>query len=115
MSPFPYNPSPSSAHEDLYEVDFLTNDSTKTSMKPWGDVMEQKSDRTLRVYFQNVNGLPSYDNWAEWNHIVTYLKEKQIDIAGFAETNIKWDIQRSAAASRILRAHIQPATLISAS
>ena len=77
----------------------------------WGDKMTHKYNRTLRVYFQNTNGLPSNDHWAEWNHIISYLTKSQIDIGGFAEPNIKWTKQLTASAKRHLLAHSNPATL----
>ena len=73
--------------------------------------MDIKDSRTLRIYFQNINGLPVNDNWAEWNHISSYLKDNKVDISGFAETNINWNKQLESVVKRHLLAHIKPATV----
>ena len=72
--------------KDLFDIP--PNDMIKISK--WGDDMPTKDSRTLRIYFQNINGLPTNDDWAEWHHIVTYMKDLDVDICGFAEPNINW-------------------------
>ena len=101
-----YSPGPTI--EDVFNV----GSSPPDRISAWGDTMEMKSNRTLRVYFQNINGIPSHDQWAEWNHIVSYLKSKQIDVTGLAETNLKWTKQQTATAKRYLTAQMMPATLL---
>ena len=109
------NPQGTSSQGNNSTDIFDTELDTPESLGPWGDELGEKKERSLRVYFQNVNGIPCHDNWAEWNHIITYLKSKQVDIAGLAETNIKWTKQSTSAAKRQLTSHINPATLIAAS
>ena len=94
-------------------------DKTSTTPTPphlhWGNRMEPKDERTLRLYFQNINGLPTNDNWAEWNYITSYWKPNKIDIAGLAETNLKWTKQTTATARKHLAAQVRFAMITTTS
>jgi hypothetical protein len=58
--------------------------------KHYGDDITHKDPNTLRIYFQNVAGVSPADDWS--NHIDNFvqMKKKQIDIFGFAKTNVSW-------------------------
>ena len=104
----PNTPEPQGNYQkDLFDE---THQQTEHNSR-WGDALSHKVDRTLRIYFQNINGLPHNDHWAEWNHIISYLKKHRVDIGGFAEPNIKWTKQLTAAAKHQVLAHVKPSTL----
>ena len=63
--------------ESLFTNDYIEPIDT---LQHWGDKIEPKNDRTMRLYFQNINGLPTNDNDAEWNHILSHWKNLNIDI-----------------------------------
>ena len=96
---------------DLFEPP--QNAPIKTSK--WGDDMPTKDSRTLRIYFQNINGLPTNDDWAEWHHIVTYMKALEVDICGFVEPNINWTNQLTSTVKYKLSTMIRTSTLQTAS
>ena len=106
MSPFTDN-HPRAHQRDLFDVTSQPHHTHES----WGDKMEAKDDRSLRLYFQNLNGLPTNDNWLEWNHIIQYVSDNNIDICGFAEPNVNWNKQLTATALFHLRSHVKPAAL----
>ena len=57
---------------------------------PWGYDITTKSANSIRLYFQNIRGLSTKYIWSEWNSIQDHLHHHQVDIFGFAETNIPW-------------------------
>ena len=57
----------------------------------WGDMIKEKKSRTLRLYFQNINGLSSTELYEDWIDIAQTMEDKQVDIYGLAETNIAWN------------------------
>jgi hypothetical protein len=44
----------------------------------------------MRIYFQNVYGVSPKDNWSDMNDYYLEMKKRQVDIFGFAETNVAW-------------------------
>ena len=57
----------------------------------WGDKLDKKDERTLRIYFQNVNGFQTNSLFENWIETYTVLNEKGVDLYGCAETNIAWN------------------------
>ena len=77
--------------EETYQNDLFDEIHRHTDhTSKWGDNLTHKEYRTIRVYFQNINGLPSNDHWDEWNHVTSHLKRTRADIDGFNEPDIKW-------------------------
>ena len=64
---------------------------------PWGDTMTPltQTDRsnTLRIAFQNTNGLKTQHNWSAWTNACSYFKQHNIDIFGGAKTNLFWSLE----------------------
>ena len=66
----------------------------------WGDKMEQKQDGTVRIFYQNTNGI-KYDRLGgEVGWYGHYMVENEIDILGIAEHNVD---NRSAAVILTIR------------
>eukprot|EP00957_Ditylum_brightwellii_P183446 13973785-Ditylum_brightwellii.AAC.1 len=62
-----------------------------------------KEEDILRVYFHNVNGGLKSGGWGKYEYALKCLKEKEIDIIGFAETNLTWTTQDKYSAKMKLR------------
>ena len=56
----------------------------------WGDKMRIKDDKTIRICFQNINGIPVDNNNHKNKAIFDFLKEKEVDTIGFSEVNVAW-------------------------
>ena len=69
----------------------------------WGDSLTSKPPYHSRIYFQNINGLQDIYSWDRWKECVEEMKHYEVDIFGFAETNIAWEPTRIHKASQILR------------
>jgi hypothetical protein len=55
-----------------------------------GDILTSiKDPNTMRVYFQNINGIKK-NNWIDWQRAAIQMKKLQIDVVGCAETNLSW-------------------------
>ena len=48
-------------------------------------------ENTLRIYFQNINGLETNTNLGDWASLCEALHPFQIGILGLVETNIAWN------------------------
>ena len=57
----------------------------------------------MRIYFQNINGIKSYQNWHKWCDSLTEIHRNKVDIIGFAETNVNWNPIRTKRAQSLLR------------
>eukprot|EP00957_Ditylum_brightwellii_P033485 2537441-Ditylum_brightwellii.AAC.1 len=49
--------------------------------------MTIKDKNTLRLYFQNVNGISTVE---DMNSYMDEMNEREVDIWGWAETNANW-------------------------
>ena len=56
----------------------------------FGDDITQKAPNTCRIYFQNVAGVSPADDWSNLTDNFLQMKKKEVDIFGFAETNVAW-------------------------
>jgi hypothetical protein len=61
---------------------------------PWGDPIERKGPDLTRFYFQNVNGIKSWDKCINASEIGFYTNVNQVDLLGLAETNLDWQSYR---------------------
>ena len=61
----------------------------------WGDAMDAKADTTIRLAFENINGL-GFDISSVWKHnrFVEIAKEYAFDIVGWAEVNTNWKLTK---------------------
>ena len=77
-NPMPHiSPSPS----DL----FLDTSSSIHPNAPWGDELDSKQPNSLRIYFQNVNGLQPTPTWDKWKEMLSELYRNDVDVAGLVE------------------------------
>ena len=85
-----------------FEQFFSTASDQLTDNVPWGDILTHKSDKSIRIYFQNVHGITSDNNWHKWEHSVVSMHQRQVDVCCFDETNIKWTKNTQNRALKIL-------------
>jgi hypothetical protein len=57
----------------------------------FGDQMAKKDPGSCRIYFQNVNGLSTAHDWSDIQDNFHELQKREVDIFGFAETNVAWN------------------------
>ena len=62
---------------------------------PWGDILTTSSqcplnteEKTIRIKGQNVNGLLYYNDYIEWEMVLTYMDEFQADVICLVEPNL---------------------------
>ena len=58
--------------------------------KHHGHKLKTKDSNTLRIYFQNINGLGTNEELKEY---IEDMKNNEVDIWGWAETNVHWSPQ----------------------
>lgn len=65
-------------------------DHSRLEEENWGDSIQQKDAATIRIMFQNVNGLPRRNN--EFNNRSLYgvIADHNIDIFMMSEINVNW-------------------------
>ena len=56
--------------------------------KGFGDEMVEKGEETVRIGFQNINGIKG--NITALHEVFGVVAEKDLDIMGIAEININW-------------------------
>ena len=54
----------------------------------WGDEMKEKSENTLRIYCQNVNGLQLDADGGDFKDVCLLMDEIQADIGAITEHNL---------------------------
>ena len=60
----------------------------ETEAEWWGDKMDQKQSGTIRLFFQNLNGIKYDQLGGEMGWYGHYMAENEIDILGIAEHNV---------------------------
>ena len=64
---------------------------TKTKNTYWGHrLKKEKEENRIRVYFQNINGIRKTNMWDNFQFTLEKIKEYNIDVFAFVETNIPW-------------------------
>ena len=56
----------------------------------WGHKMKKKKNKMIRIAFVNVNGIGMYAKDERSEDIRQFIKDKQVDVMGVAETNVHW-------------------------
>jgi hypothetical protein len=70
---------------------------------PFGDSLSSpKLDNTIRILFQNVNGVQKGKSWNELSSFSKKARQFSVDIFGAAETNINWNFLRNLQAKSVL-------------
>jgi hypothetical protein len=88
---------------------------TSDKNEPSGDILQaQKSARTLRIYYQNVNGINKL-NWEELKAAAAHLQEMNVNIVGCAETNINWQESIKNFAQSLIKQRTHQANLVTSS
>jgi hypothetical protein len=88
-----------------------THSPTSTKITRWAAFLNKhKAHNTLRIYFQNVNGI-STNSWCNWQDAAMNISTLQIDICGIAETNIAWTEPTRKHAEITLRKHARQANM----
>ena len=63
----------------------------------WGDHMtpltQTEQKHTLRLAFQNTNGINTQHNWSAWTNACQFIKQSHISIFGAVETNLYWSTE----------------------
>jgi hypothetical protein len=71
---------------------------------PYGDLLQTaKQKNTIRIFFQNVNGIYKFKSWSSLKQATHHLKEMSIDVIGLAETNLHWNTRTTNAARNIFQ------------
>lgn len=65
------------------------------------DIQIPPAPTSTRIYFQNINGARTYEQWDTWHRSIRKLKKYHIKICGIAETNIEWN-QKTTEKSKII-------------
>ena len=58
----------------------------------YGERMCNKEDKTMRIGFQNFNGLSSKENDPVDDSLQLWINEKEFDIFGVSEINLYWPL-----------------------
>jgi hypothetical protein len=70
----------------------------------FGDqITSPKHPNSIRIAFQNVNGIQKAKSWNELKSLSNKLTKLNIDIFGAAETNLKWTFARNQQVKTILQ------------
>jgi hypothetical protein len=69
---------------------WATKDQNENEEVYLGDEMIPVKKDILRYTFQNINGIKLEREQPAWNHMMELVKEQEIGIFGFAETNVEW-------------------------
>jgi hypothetical protein len=56
----------------------------------WESTITNKTSDTVKIYFQNINGLQERKFHGRWTDQLKYMEQHDIDICGLAETNTNW-------------------------
>jgi hypothetical protein len=57
---------------------------------PIGNSILSKNPDSTRLNFQNIHGCKRGKTWHDWISAAKYLHDTQVDVIGYAETNINW-------------------------
>eukprot|EP00957_Ditylum_brightwellii_P114359 8719742-Ditylum_brightwellii.AAC.1 len=52
-----------------------------------------KEENTMRLYFQIIIGGLKKGRWGKYKYALKQLKDLEVDVLGFAETNLPWALQ----------------------
>ena len=57
----------------------------------YGDEIRPKPTDTLRIYSQNVQGIPTTHTKEHFHAMLTTMTDREVDVFGWAETNLEWN------------------------
>lgn len=56
----------------------------------WGDILQRKPERTIRIGFRNVRSLPATSAGQKNTDLIQDIQDASLDILGISEVNIAW-------------------------
>ena len=56
----------------------------------WGDFIIRKEGDTIRIMFQNINGLPTFNKHSKNDILLGMLEDYDVDIMAMTEINVHW-------------------------
>jgi hypothetical protein len=74
----------------------------------WGASINNAPPTTLRIYFQNINGLQLCTTESKWHSHLEFMQEKGISISGLAERNTNWKYKNIRPLLKFFRKLFQP-------
>jgi hypothetical protein len=74
-----------------YHQSNLTNLHNTTAHLPFGDIMTNKEQGTIRLYLQNINGAKLENHQEAWSHAIDFVDTNKIDYIGLVETRVDWN------------------------
>lgn len=83
--------SPLTGHCTLLDATTRVTDRTRMITQCWGDAIGPTHERSMRLYFQNINGLHTTELREQWLDILHVMESLDVDLYGLAETNINWN------------------------
>lgn len=60
-------------------------------IKEYGDQIERKTEKIVRLCLQNINGIQVGNMEEDFKDKLQTMMERQVDIIGWAETNLEWN------------------------
>lgn len=105
--------------EDWFENEHNLERNKKENIA-FGDTIKVKNDNTTRFYFQNIRGAKKRSSWNDWQKSMEVMHTNQVDILGFAETNILWNAKNISEANKktlksYRKSHIQTSSSLETS
>ena len=61
---------------------------------PKGDNLQEKEKNCIRLYSQNINGIPADTLEEHMHYMLQAMQDRDVDIIGWAETNLEWNNYR---------------------
>jgi hypothetical protein len=101
-------------YDTLTQQEIQQNNAGKDNY-PFGDILQKKEKNTIRLFFRNINGIFKANSWTPLHTSCQQLITAEVDIVGFAETNIKWDIRRHNQTSQAFKRVYKQCTISTAS
>jgi hypothetical protein len=101
QSPTTYT-TPTLPNQHRYHQTNLTDLHNTTAHLPFGDNMTVKSEGTIRLYLQNINGAKLSQQQEAWEHATNYIKTYKLDYIGLVETRIDWNLNNQ----NIVKTHL---------
>jgi hypothetical protein len=98
--------SHSTQQHPKYSTGIQTTVTPNKTNHPFGNLITgAKPPNSVRILFQNVNGIQKARSWNELSSFSQKIKDLEVDIVGAAETNLKWNFKRNQQAKAILQKH----------
>ena len=81
------------SHHNNYTHTYLPPIKELKDNEPQGDIMIQKSEDFIRIFYININGLDLSKKGHSWLQLCQSLEEKSFDAICLTETHFNWERQ----------------------